>query len=286
MPDVHLVEELLIVLSVTIAIVYLFQKMRVPPIVGFLLAGVVIGPGGWGLITRVSQVETLADLGLVLLLFTIGIEFSLETILSMQRRILVAGLLQVLLTILATLGIASVAGVSPAVGVFFGFLVTMSSTAIVLRAYQDRGEINSLHGRLATGTLLFQDLCIVPMMLIVPLLARPGQVDVGGILFAFFKSLLAIGLIVGLARKVLPRLLRQVALVKNREIFVLFIVLVCVGTAWLSSKTGLSLALGALIAGLVISESELSHQVVADVLPLRDCFSGIFFVSIGMLLDP
>jgi len=286
MPDIDLVEELLIVLAVTIAIVYLFQKMRVPAIVGFLLAGVVIGPGGWGLITGVSQVETLADLGLVLLLFTIGIEFSLETILSMQRRILVAGLLQVLLTILAILGIASVLGVSLAVGVFFGFLVTMSSTAIVLRAYQERGEINSLHGRLASGTLLFQDLCIVPMMLMVPFLARSGHVDVLGILFAFFKSLLAVGLIVWLARKVLPRLLRQIALVRNREIFVLFIVLVCVGTAWLSSKTGLSLALGALIAGLVISESELSHQVVADVLPLRDCFSGIFFISIGMLLDP
>ena len=286
MPDIDLVEELLIVLAVTIAIVYLFQKMRVPAIVGFLLAGVVIGPGGWGLITGVSQVETLADLGLVLLLFTIGIEFSLETILSMQRRILVAGLLQVLLTILAILGIASVLGVSPTVGVFFGFLVAMSSTAIVLRAYQERGEINSLHGRLASGTLLFQDLCIVPMMLMVPFLARSGPVDVLGILFALFKSLLAVGLIVWLARKVLPRLLRQVALVRNREIFVLFIVLVCVGTAWLSSKTGLSLALGALIAGLVISESELSHQVVADVLPLRDCFSGIFFISIGMLLDP
>jgi len=286
MPDIDLVEELLIVLAVTIAIVYLFQKMRVPAIVGFLLAGVVIGPGGWGLITGVSQVETLADLGLVLLLFTIGIEFSLESILSMQRRILVAGLLQVLLTILAILGIASVLGVSLAVGVFFGFLVTMSSTAIVLRAYQERGEINSLHGRLASGTLLFQDLCIVPMMLMVPFLARSGHVDVLGILFAFFKSLLAVGLIVWLARKVLPRLLRQIALVRNREIFVLFIVLVCVGTAWLSSKTGLSLALGALIAGLVISESELSHQVVADVLPLRDCFSGIFFISIGMLLDP
>jgi CPA2 family monovalent cation:H+ antiporter-2 len=286
MPDIDLVEELLIVLAVTIAIVYLFQKMRVPAIVGFLLAGVVIGPGGWGLITGVSQVETLADLGLVLLLFTIGIEFSLETILSMQRRILVAGLLQVLLTILAILGIASVLGVSPAVGVFFGFLVAMSSTAIVLRAYQERGEINSLHGRLASGTLLFQDLCIVPMMLMVPFLARSGPVDVLGIFFALFKSLLAVGLIVWLARKVLPRLLRQVALVRNREIFVLFIVLVCVGTAWLSSKTGLSLALGALIAGLVISESELSHQVVADVLPLRDCFSGIFFISIGMLLDP
>jgi K+:H+ antiporter len=286
MPEIHFLEELLIVLAVTISIVYLFQKLRVPAIVGFLLAGVVIGPSGWGLIKSVSQVETLADLGLVLLLFTIGIEFSLETILSMQRRILLAGCLQVLLTIVAVLGIASALGVPPAVGVFFGFLVTMSSTAIVLRAYQERGEINSLHGRLASGTLLFQDLCIVPMMLMVPFLARSGQVDVLGILYTAGKSLLALVLIVWVARKVLPRLLRHVALIRNREIFVLFIVLVCVGTAWLSSKTGLSLALGALIAGLVISESELSHQVVADILPLRDCFSGIFFISIGMLLDP
>ncbi len=286
MPEIHLLEELLIVLAVTIAIVYLFQKLRVPAIVGFLLAGVVIGPGGWGLIENVGQVETMADIGLVLLLFTIGIEFSLETILSMQRRILLAGFLQVLLTTLAVVGIASAMGVSPAVGVFFGFLVTMSSTAIVLRAYQERGEINALHGRLASGTLLFQDLCIVPMMLMVPFLARSGSVDVAGILWAVMKSLLALAFVVWLARKVLPRLLRHVALIRNREIFVLFIVFVCLGTAWLSSKTGLSLALGALIAGLVISESELSHQVVADVLPLRDCFSGIFFISIGMLLDP
>ena len=286
MPEVHLLEELLIVLAVTIAIVYLFQKLRVPAIVGFLLAGVVIGPGGWGLIKNVGQVETLADIGLVLLLFTIGIEFSLETILSMQRRILLAGFLQVLLTIFSVLGIASAMGVNPSVGVFFGFLVTMSSTAIVLRAYQDRGEIHALHGRLASGTLLFQDLCIVPMMLMVPFLARSGPIDVAGIFWAVAKSLLSLALVVWLARKVLPRLLRQVALIRNREIFVLFIVLVCLGTAWLSAKTGLSLALGALIAGLVISESELSHQVVADVLPLRDCFSGIFFISIGMLLDP
>lgn len=286
MPDIHLLEELVIVLAVTTSIVYLFQKLRIPAIVGFLLAGVVMGPGGFGFITSVSQVETLADIGLVLLLFTIGIEFSLETILSMRRRILLAGFLQVLLTILVVAGIATIMGSSPSVSVFYGFLVTMSSTAIVLRAYQDRGEINALHGRLASGTLLFQDLCIVPMMLTVPFLARSGPVDMLGILWAVLQSLLALAVIVWLARKVLPRVLRHVALVRNREVFVLFIVLVCLGTAWLSSKTGLSLALGALIAGLVISESELSHQVVADILPLRDCFSGIFFISIGMLLDP
>jgi CPA2 family monovalent cation:H+ antiporter-2 len=286
MPEIRFLEELLIVLAVTIGIVFLSQKLRVPAIVGFLLAGVVIGPGGLGLIKNVNQVETLADIGLVLLLFIIGIEFSLESFLTMQRRIIWAGFLQVFTTILVVLAIALFLGVPPGVGVFYGFLVTMSSTAIVLRIYNDRGETNSIQGRLASGTLLFQDLCIVPMMLMVPFLAQSTPGSLLGVGWAILKSLLALVLIVWTARKLLPRLLHQVALVRNREVFILFVVLICLGTAWLSSVSGLSLALGALIAGLVISESELSHQVVADVLPLRDCFSGIFFISIGMLLNP
>jgi CPA2 family monovalent cation:H+ antiporter-2 len=286
MPEVHFLEELLIVLAVTISIVFLFQKLRVPAIVGFLLAGVVIGPGGLGLIKNVDQVETLADIGVVLLLFTIGIEFSLESFVAMQRRIIWAGFLQVFATISLVLVIALSLGASTGVGVFYGFLVTMSSTAIVLRIFNDRGETNSIQGRLASGMLLFQDLCIVPMMLMVPFLAQSGEGSLLGVAWAIVKSLLALALIVWAARKLLPRLLHQVALARNREIFILFVVLVCLGTAWLSYVAGLSLALGALIAGLVISESELSHQVVADVLPLRDCFSGIFFISIGMLLNP
>ncbi|HTF93181.1 MAG TPA: cation:proton antiporter [Verrucomicrobiae bacterium] len=286
MPEIDFLQELLIVLAVTISIVYLFQKIRVPAIVGFLLAGVIIGPGGFGLIQNVHQVEMLADIGVALLLFTIGVEFSLENILSMQRRIIWAGMLQVCLTILAVWIIAVAFGIAPNVGVFYGFLVTMSSTAIVLRIYNDRGEVNAIHGRLASGTLLFQDLCIVPMMLLVPVLSNTGQGTVLDIVWAVVKSLLALFVIVWTARKLVPRLLHEVALVRNREVFILFVVLVCLGTAWLASMTGLSLALGALIAGLVISESELSHQVIADVLPLRDCFSGIFFISIGMLLDP
>jgi K+:H+ antiporter len=286
MPEIHFLEELLIVLGVTISIVFLFQKVRVPAIVGFLLAGVVIGPGGLGLIKSVNQVETLADIGVVLLLFIIGIEFSLQSFIALQRRIIWAGFLQVFATISVVLIIALSLGASPGVGVFYGFLVTMSSTAIVLRIFNDRGETNSIQGRLASGTLLFQDLCIVPMMLMVPFLAQSGEGSLLGVAWAIIKSLLALALIVWTARKLLPRLLHQVALVRNREIFILFVVLVCLGTAWLSSVAGLSLALGALIAGLVISESELSHQVVAEVLPLRDCFSGIFFISIGMLLNP
>ena len=286
MPEIHFLEELLIVLVVTISIVFLFQKVRVPAIVGFLLAGVIIGPGALGLIKNVNQVETLADIGVVLLLFTIGIEFSLESFLAMQRRIIWAGFLQVFATISLVLVIALSLGASRGVAVFYGFLVTMSSTAIVLRIFNDRNETNSIQGRLASGMLLFQDLCIVPMMLMVPFLAQTGEGSLLGVAWAIIKSLLALALIVWAARKLLPRLLHQVALVRNREIFILFVVLVCLGTAWLSSVAGLSLALGALIAGLVISESELSHQVVADVLPLRDCFSGIFFISIGMLLNP
>ncbi|HEY7320599.1 MAG TPA: cation:proton antiporter [Candidatus Binatia bacterium] len=285
MSDPNFLRELVIVLTATIAIVFVFQKLRLPNIVGFLLTGVIIGPHGFQLIQSVDQVETLAEIGVVLLLFTIGLEFSLETILSVQRRVVWAGLLQVVLTILVVLAVAGLLGVSVEVGLFYGFLVSLSSTAIVLRIYHDRGEINSLQGRLASGLLLFQDLCVVPMMLLLPVLAGSGQDSIFLIVWVLAKSLITLVVIVWTARKLLPRLLHQVALLRNREIFVLFVVLVCFGIAWLTSETGLSLALGALVAGLVISESELSHQIVADIVPLRDCFSGIFFISIGMLLN-
>ena len=285
MSDPNFLRELVIVLTATIAIVFVFQKLRLPNIVGFLLTGVIIGPHGFQLIQSVDEVETLAEIGVVLLLFTIGLEFSLETILSVQRRVVWAGLLQVVLTTLVVLAVARLLGASVEVGLFYGFLVSLSSTAIVLRIYHDRGEINSLQGRLASGLLLFQDLCVVPMMLLLPVLAGSGQDSIFLIVWVLAKSLITLVAIVWTARKLLPRLLHQVALLRNREIFVLFVVLVCFGTAWLTSETGLSLALGALVAGLVISESELSHQIVADILPLRDCFSGIFFISIGMLLN-
>ena len=285
MSDPNFLHELVIVLTAAIAIVFVFQKLRLPNIVGFLLTGVIIGPHGFQLIQSVEQVETLAEIGVVLLLFTIGLEFSLETILSVQRRLVWAGLLQVVLTTLVVLAVARLLGASVEVGVFYGFLVSLSSTAIVLRIYHDRGEINSLQGRLASGLLLFQDLCVVPMMLLLPVLAGSGRDSIFLIVWVMAKSLITLVAIVWTARKLLPRLLHQIALLRNREIFVLFVVLVCFGTAWLTSETGLSLALGALVAGLVISESELSHQIVADILPLRDCFGGIFFISVGMLLN-
>lgn len=285
MSDISVLKELLIILTATISIVFVFQKLRLPAIVGFLLAGVIIGPDGLGLIRNVHQVETLAEIGLALLLFTIGLEFSLGDLLPVRRYVIWAGILQVLLTTLVGLVVSLLLGFSLRVGIFYGFLLSLSSTAIVLKIYNDRGEIDSLQGRLITGVLLFQDLCIVPMMLLLPVLGQSGKASFPVVGWALIKSVLGFLLIVWAARTVLPWLLRQVALLKNREIFILFTIFICLGTAWLTSESGLSLALGAFIAGLVVSESEFSHQIVADILPLRDCFSGIFFISIGMLLN-
>jgi CPA2 family monovalent cation:H+ antiporter-2 len=285
MSELSVFNELLIVLSATVSIVFVFHKLRFPAIVGFLLAGVIIGPGGVGLIRDVSEVETLAEIGVVLLLFTIGIEFSLGQLFSLRRTILWAGGLQVSLTVLAVSLIFLFLGRPAEAGIVYGFLVSLSSTAIVLKILADRQEIHAIQGRLAAGILLLQDLCIVPMMLLLPVLSRSVQTGFLPIAGALLKAITLLLIIVVAARMALPRLLHQIALLRNRELFILFIVFVCFGTAWLTSLSGLSLALGAFVAGLVISESDFSHQIVAEVLPLRDCFSGIFFISIGMLLD-
>ncbi|HET8563882.1 MAG TPA: cation:proton antiporter, partial [Candidatus Binatia bacterium] len=205
MSESNFLTQLLIVLTATIAIVFIFQKLRLPTIVGFLLAGVVIGPHGFGLIRNVGQVELLAEIGLVLLLFTIGIEFSLQAILSAQRRLIQAGLLQVVLTTLVVAIIARFFGTSIEVGIFYGFLVALSSTAIVLRIYHDRGEINSIQGRLASGILLLQDLCIVPMMLLVPVLGHSGKGSLLEVVWGVLQAALALCLIAWGARKLLPR---------------------------------------------------------------------------------
>lgn len=285
MPDIGVLKQLLIVVTVTFAIVFFFQKLRLPTIVGFLLAGVIMGPDALGLIPDLQQVELLAEIGVVLLLFTIGLEFSLAELLTARRSILWAGTLQILFTTIAVLGVSFLLDYSLEVGIFYGFLVSLSSTAIVLKMYSDRREIDSIQGRLATGILLFQDLCIVPMMLLVPILGQSGNVSLSFVAWALGKAVLVLAAVVLTARTALPWLLRQVAILRNREIFLLFVIFVCLGTAWLTSEFGLSLALGAFIAGLLISESEYSHQIVADILPLRDCFSGIFFISIGMFLN-
>lgn len=275
--------DLTILLALGVAVVLVGDRLRLPPIVGFLITGVLCGPFGFGLIEAPEQVEPLAEIGVVLLLFTVGIEFSLRELARMRTFLLTGGGLQVAATVAAISLLARTLGIGWATGVFLGMLVALSSTAVVLRLLADGGETYSPHGRGALGILIFQDLCIVPMMLLTPLLGGRGGLE--GVLPVSVRALAFVVAAVVVARWVVPRILQQAVRTRKREVFLLTVVLLCLGTAWASSLVGLSLALGAFIAGLTISESEYSHQALGEVLPLREVFNALFFVSIGMLFD-
>ncbi len=285
MTDYGVLANLLVIFTVSIAVVFVFHKFRLPSIAGFLVAGALIGPHGLNLISDIGTVQVLAEIGVVLLLFTIGIEFSLARLASMRRLMFLAAPLQVGgVLLIAWLG-ATLVGLSWRQGLFWGFLFSLSSTAIVLKTLSERGDSDSIHGRATIGILVFQDLAVVPMMLLTPILA--SQSDGGGlsILLTLGKSILVIVLVIAAAWYLVPKLLEHIVRSRSRELFLLTIIVLCLGIAWLTSLGGLSLALGAFIAGLVISESEYSHQAMAEVLPFRDSFNSLFFVSVGILMD-
>lgn len=286
--EATILRELIILLAVSLPITFLFHKIKLPALVGFLITGVLIGPHGGGVIMDTSTVERLAEIGVVLLLFTVGLEFSLADILRSGRQLLLGGGLQVLLTIGAVAGIAFLFAYPPPQAIFYGFLACLSSTAVVLKMYTDRAELDTAHGRLSTGILLFQDMAVVPLMLLLPVLGQAGGesgITPLSVLASLGKAVVGLVAVFLTARKVVPFLLHHVIRLRNREIFFLLVVLLCLGTAWITYSFGLSLALGAFLAGLIISESEYSHHIVADILPFRDYFASIFFISIGMLLQ-
>jgi CPA2 family monovalent cation:H+ antiporter-2 len=285
--EITILRELIIILAASLPITYLFHRAKLPALVGFLITGVLIGPYGTAIITETLVIERLAEVGVVLLLFTVGMEFSIADIARSGRQLLIGGGSQVALTIIVIMGIALALGYPLPQAVFFGFLASLSSTAIVLKVYSDRAELDTTHGRLSTGILLFQDIAVVPMMLLLPVLGEAGtagSVSLFSIAVSLGKAVIGlIGVFIA-ARQVVPFLLHQVIRLKNREIFFLLIVLLCLGTAWVTYSLGLSLALGAFLAGLIISESEYSHHIVSEIMPFRDYFASIFFISIGMLL--
>lgn len=285
MVELVFLKDLVLVFGVSTLVVFLFHRLRQPTIVGFLVSGVLVGPFGLSLIADVHQVELLAEIGVVLLLFTIGLEFSVSKLNQMRHLVLGGGSLQVLGTILLVGGGAWLFGLPLSQAVFLGFLLALSSTAIVLKILMDRGEIDSPQGRFTVGILLFQDLCVVPMMLLTPLLSGKEAAGPVAILLVLGKVALTVTLILILSRLLVPRFLYQVVKMRSPEIFIISIILICLGTAWATSQIGLSLALGAFLAGMVIAESEYSHQTLANILPLRDSFIGLFFVSVGMLMD-
>jgi len=265
-------------------IAYLGYRLKLVPIVGFLLTGVLIGPGALGLVANQELVDATAQVGVILLLFTIGIEFSLEKLARIKRLIFGGGGMQVCLASLTTLCLLLPFGVPWQAGLFTGFLVALSSTAIVLKLLGQRGETNTEVGQASLGILIFQDLAIIVMVLLMPMLAGQGG-SAGDVFTALGKAGLIIVVALLGARRVMPLVLERVARTCSQELFLLSLIAICFGMAWLASLAGLSLELGAFLAGLVVSESRFSEHAFGEIMPLQILFSATFFVSVGMLLD-
>jgi CPA2 family monovalent cation:H+ antiporter-2 len=284
MPDHSLLAGLVLTYAIALALVVVLARLRVPSIVALMLAGVVAGPAGIRVIKTPEEVEMLSEIGIVLLLFTVGLDFSLTAMRQIWRTILSAGALQIVGTaaVVAT-ALAVILDVPVKLALFIGLFVALSSTAIVLKGLAERNELASPHGRLTVGILLLQDLAIVVLLLLVPILS--GRTPLSAVPMALARALLAIAAVAGASRLVLPALLRFVTASRRREAFPLAILVASVGTAWLGSQIGLSMAVGAFLAGLMLAESEFSHQAFAEVRPVRDVLSGLFFISLGMLID-
>jgi CPA2 family monovalent cation:H+ antiporter-2 len=276
--------ELVVLVGGAALVGYLSSRLRVVPIVGFLLAGVAIGPAQLGLVDNQDVVDVAAEVGVILLLFTIGIEFSLERLARIRRLILGGGGLQVVLATAVTAGLAVAGGVDAATAVFTGFLVALSSTAIVLKVLAARGESTTARGQASLAVLIFQDLAVVGMVLVVPVLGGSGGGPADTVL-ALAKAAGLVLFVLVAARRALPVLLDVVARTCSPEVFLLALVAVCFGTALLSAAVGVSVSLGAFLAGLMVSESRHGTHAFAEVVPLQIVFSAVFFVSVGMLLD-
>ncbi len=283
--ELHFLRDLIIIFGVAVLVVAFLHRFGIPTIAGFILAGTLAGPQGLQLVSDIHQVEVLAEIGVVLLLFSIGSEFSLVRLKRLWQPILIGGTIQVTSTILVTLGFALYFGLPLQSGIFAGFLIAVSSTAIVLRGLEARGELDAPHGQLALGILLFQDLCVVPMMFSLPLLSGTGE-SFFYLVLNMGRALLLLIIVLAVAWFMAPKLMAIVARTRQRDLFVLAVLLVCIGIAWAASKTGISLALGAFLAGLVVAGSDFRHQALSELIPFREAFTSMFFVSVGMLLDP
>lgn len=281
-----IINEIVVIFALSIGVLLICHKLRLPTVVGYLVTGVLCGPHGLKLVGAVHDVENLATIGVILLLFTVGMEFSVKNIIKYKYYFFCGGVLQVCTTIICCIAMSTYGlGTPLAQACFLGFLICLSSTAIVIRALEDKNENESPHGRLILGILIFQDVIAVPMMLLIPLLAGVGEEVNLDYIYNFVKGVALLLFMAIIAFKGVPKLLYYVTRTKNRELFLLSVLTICFAVAWATSSIGLSLSLGAFLAGLVVSESEYSDEAVGNVLPFQSIFTSFFFVSMGMLLD-
>jgi CPA2 family monovalent cation:H+ antiporter-2 len=278
-------QSVLILLATAVLVVVVFRLLRLPPMLGYLIVGVAIGPHALGWISDTAEARGLAEIGVVFLMFSIGLEFSLPKLFTMRRIVFGLGAAQVIASMLIVWAIVAVLGVDWQAGLILGGVLAMSSTAIVAKLLAERIELNTPHGRQIIGVLLFQDLAVVPLLILVPALAA-GTADLAANLgLALAKAVVVLSLMLFLGQRLMRGWFHLVAKQKSAELFVLNVLLITLGLAYITEIAGLSLALGAFVAGTLISETEYRYQVETDIKPFRDVLLGLFFVTIGMLLD-
>ncbi|MFO7621544.1 MAG: monovalent cation:proton antiporter family protein [Bacteroidales bacterium] len=283
--ELAILKDIVLIFALSTLVNLVFTRFRIPTVMGYLLTGVIAGPHLLSLVSAGHQIELIAEIGVVLLLFTIGMEFSLKHLLKIRRIVFFGGFLQVSVTAGVFVVATHFYGIDWKAAAFFGFLLALSSSALVLKLLQERSELTSNYGRTVLGILIFQDLMVVPLILFSNILAGNSVNVPVELLIMSLKVIFILGLVYAGNKWLLPKLLHLIAMTKNQELFIMSIFLICFAVALLTSKLGMSLALGAFLAGLMISDSEYSHNAFGNFLPIKDVFASFFFVSIGMLLE-
>lgn len=276
--------SLLVLIAASVLTLAAVRRMHMPPLLGYVAVGAFLGPAGLAVIPDTSQVQLLAEFGVAFLLFTLGLEFSLPRLRSMGWNLVRIGGLQVGITTAAVVLAGWIIGVDPALALLFGGAIAMSSTAVVIRQLGEQHELAQKHGSLAVGVLIFQDLAVVPFLALVPILSGDGSTV--GPLRAMLGGLVVLVIVLAVGHWLLRPVMREIARARIAELFTLFVLLVVLTAAWATHAVGLSLALGAFLAGLMLAETEFRHQVEVDIRPFRDLLLGLFFITVGMYLDP
>jgi monovalent cation:H+ antiporter-2, CPA2 family len=285
MQEIIVIQDIVVILLVSLPIIFLFKKINIPSIVGFLIAGMIIGPYGFRLINDSDSINALAQMGVITLLFTIGLEISFKDLARMKKFVFIAGTLQVVLTVIISALISMALGLSTTLSIFIGMLISVSSTSIILTLLTQSNELDAPHGQIALSVSIFQDLAVVAMVLSLPLLSGRDDFEITSIFLQLLFAFGAVGMIYIAAKFLIPYVMIHLARARTREVFTIGTILILLGTAYLTYSVGLSFALGAFIAGLILSESDYSSQIVSEILPFKDVFISLFFVSIGLLLN-
>ncbi len=283
--ELDVLKDIVIIFALSTFVNFIFTRIKIPAIIGYLITGVIAGPHLLGLISSPENVEMMAEIGVILLMFTIGLEFSLNHLLNIRKVVFLGGFMQLLLTATVTMLAARVFHFEWTESVFVGFLTALSSTAVVLKLLQERSELTTHYGKTVVGILIFQDIVLIPLLLFTPMLGG-ATADVGHeLLMLIIKTVGIMIFIWAGTRWLMPRLLHLIAMTRSQELFLMSLLLICLAVAMLTHQLGMSLAFGAFLAGLMISDTEYSHSAFGNLIPFKDVFTSFFFVSIGMLLD-